>query len=198
MKFSLDTRDFVNIGVFAVLYIILFFGTGMLGIFAPWMMFVGWIIGILLGGIVVVFLMSRTQKMWVLTILGVFTALIMTLSGHTYWMLLCAPALGFIADGIATNWGAARRLTTGRGIAAYTVFTLWFMVPLIPFVTASDADFQQIANEMSPHYAEQMRALFQPWILLLWCVCIVVLGTAGGWLGTRMAHKHFNRAGLTR
>ena len=198
MKFNLKTRDFINIGVFTVIYIIVFYGAGMLGTAAPWMMFVGWTIGILLDGIVVILLLARTPKMGTLTILGVFVALIMLPGGHSPFVLLGCPVLGFVADMVQSEMGRANRLDPKRGIAAYTIFTLWFMVPLLPYLYASEAAFAQVEQGLGKGYADQMRALFQPWILGIWAICIVILALLGGFLGTRIGKKHFQRAGLTR
>ena len=49
----MKTRDFINIGVFTAIYFVLVFGTGMLGIINPAMMFVGYALGLIANGAVV-------------------------------------------------------------------------------------------------------------------------------------------------
>ncbi|MDO5747712.1 MAG: MptD family putative ECF transporter S component [Actinomycetaceae bacterium] len=197
MKFSLTTRDYINIGVFTVLYFVVFFVAGMFGLISPGAIFLGWVVGIILDGIVIVFLLARSPKMGVLTLLGLFVALLMMLTGHPSLVLL-TPVFGFIADIVASERGFAEELQPKRAIIAYAILSLWFATPLLPIFYASDSYFEHLGEQVTPDYLEGMKAIFTPTTISIWAVCIVVLGLAGGWLGTKVARKHFDKAGLTR
>lgn len=197
MKSTLTTRDFINIGVFTVIYVIIFFGLGMLGIISPQMMLVGFAIAILIDGYVITLLLARSPKMFTLTILGFLTAIVMLLTGHPWFLIIITPVLGLIADLIATRGGAAKRLEPTRAILAYAVFTLWGIFPLLPMFFAADDYFDKIGSEMSVEYADSMRQFFTVPVFVGWCVTLFILALAGGWLGVKAWNKHFKRAGLS-
>lgn len=197
MKSTLTTRDFINIGVFTVIYVIIFFGLGMLGIISPQMMLVGFAIAILIDGYVITLLLARSPKMFTLTIVSILSAIVMLLTGHPWFLIITSPVLGLIADLIATRGGTAKRLEPARAILAYAVFTLWYIFPLLPMFFAADDYFGKIESDMSVEYANSMRELFSVPVFVGWCVAIFILGLAGGWLGVKAWNKHFKRAGLS-
>lgn len=197
MKSKLSTRDLINIGVFTVIYVIIFFGLGMLGIISPQMMLVGFAAAILLNGYVFILLLARSPKMFTLTILGLLSGIVMVLTGHPWFLVITTPVLGLIADFIATSGGTAKRLEPKRAMLAYAVFTLWYIFPLLPMFFAADDYFGKIEAEMSVEYADSMRELFTVPVFAGWCVAIFILGLAGGWLGVKAWSKHFKRAGLS-
>lgn len=197
MKSKLSTRDLINIGVFTVIYVIIFFGLGLLGIISPQMMLVSFAIAILINGYVITLLLARSPKMFTLTILGLLSAIVMLLTGHPWFLIISTPVLGLIADVIATRGGAAKRLEPTRAILAYAIFTLWYIFPLLPMFFAADDYFGKIESEMSVEYANSMRELFSVPVFVGWCVAIFILGLAGGWLGVKAWNKHFKRAGLS-
>lgn len=197
MKSTLTTRDFINIGVFTVIYVIIFFGLGLLGIISPQMMMVGFAIAILINGYVITLLLARSPKMFTLTIVGILSAIVMLLTGHPWFLIITTPVLGLIADLIATRGGAAKRLEPTRAILAYAIFTLWYIFPLLPMFFAADDYFGKIESDMSVEYANSMRELFSVPVFVGWCVAIFILGLAGGWLGVKAWNKHFKRAGLS-
>ena len=198
MKFDLKVRDLINIGVFTVIYILVLFIFSSFAMFAPWMMFVGWTFSIILDGIVVIFLLARTPKMGALTVMGLFAGLLMLTSGHFWATTIACVVLGFIADMVASERGYAQRLNPTRGIIAYAIFTLWYVLPLLPYLLNSHVAFEHAAERSGAEKAAQIEALFQPWVIGIWSICLIILALIGGWLGTRVAKKHFQRAGLTR
>ena len=92
----MKTRDFINIGIFSAIYFVLVFGTGMLGIINPAMMFVGYALGLIANGAVVMLFKSRVPKIGALALMGL-------LVGSNYRAPLdCCPA--------CTCAGISRRL----------------------------------------------------------------------------------------
>ncbi|MDU0969257.1 MAG: MptD family putative ECF transporter S component [Actinomycetaceae bacterium] len=197
MKINLTTRDLINIAIFAVIYFVLFYACGMLGFVGPAFMFVGWIIGIILNGIVVMLMLARVPKIGAMTLTGLLMGIGM-IPGHTIWVLPAGIILGFIADLIATNMGRNTRLEPKRGIIAYAVYQLIMMVPWFPIVFNSDEYYAKLTKVMGADYVSGMKSLFTPTTMAIWAVCVVLLGLAGGWLGVKVGRKHFQRAGLTK
>lgn len=188
----LVARDLINIGVFTAVYFVIIFGSAFVGVIAPWAMFVGFFIGILLGGPVLVLLAVRSPAFGTMTLTGLLIALLMVLTGHFWGLLIIAPLLGLAFDAIMRA-GRHRPIWVAVG---YAVFSLWYLGPLLPIFFNSDAYFAETAESMGAGYAEAMKALFTPGIVVGFGVAVVVVGLAAGMFGTRMLSKHFVRAGL--
>lgn len=193
--FAFTTRELINVGVFSALYFVIIFGLGMIGFVAPVAMFFGWGIAIIIDGIVMALYVSRTPRFGAVTLLGLIVGLLMVVTGHWWATALLAVALGLISDAIIYRGGPAEH-TMRRFPLGYAVMTVWFIAPLLPILINADAYFADMAGQMSAEYVEDMRALFQPWVLGVWTICLVILGLIGGVVGVRVGARHFRRAGL--
>ena len=190
----LTVRDLISLGVLTALYYVVLLVPSLIGAFAPILMFVGWAIGILLNGMVIALLITRTPKLGALTLLGLLTGVLMTLTGNTWLTIPGAALLGLAADLIVTT--GPRATLAKRVPPAYAVLTLWFLVPLLPIFINSDAYFADVAGQMGEDYAAGMEAIFQPWVIGVWGLVLLVLGFIGGVIGVRTTRRHFARAGL--
>ncbi|WP_168582063.1 MptD family putative ECF transporter S component [Gephyromycinifex aptenodytis] len=190
----LNTRDYINVGVFTALYFAVNFMTAMVGFAGPAFMFVGWALGILLGGIVIALFIARTPKFGALTLLGFINGLLFVMTGLWWGAVIVCTLLGLIADLIVTR-GALPSIAK-RVPWAYAVFSLWLVAPLFPVLFNADAYYAGIESQMGADYSNGMRELFQTWVIGVWTICIAVLGYFGGLLGVRATAKHFARSGL--
>ncbi|MDO5721378.1 MAG: MptD family putative ECF transporter S component [Actinomycetaceae bacterium] len=197
MKLQLTTRDLINIAIFSVIYFVIMYASGMVGFFGPAFMFVGWTIGILINGIVVMLLLARVPKVGTLALLGFIVGLGMA-PGHTVWIIPGAALLGFISDLIINAGAQGNPIQPRRAIAGYAFLQLWFLIPLIPILVDSKTYYQGIESSMGKDYSTAMEALFSPTVIGIWAICLLILGAIGGYLGIKTARKHFRRAGLTR
>ena len=66
---------------------------------------------------------------------------------------------------------------------------MWGVSPLIPVFYDADSYFSKIAESWSADYAADMRAIFQPWVIIVWAVAILLIGAN---------RKHFERAGVIK
>lgn len=195
MSTSLSSpRNLVNIGVFCCVYFVVMFTTGTLGIFTPILMFVGWIIGALINGCVVMLYLAKVPHKGAMTIMGAVLGIGMVLTGHYWLTIIGAIFLGFIADLVASSGQYTRPLTNS---IAYGIFNLWYIFPLAPIFINSDAYFADIAQSMnSTEYADKMQDIFTPPIIVGWAVVVLALSITAGMIGMRLLHKHFQRAGV--
>ena len=77
-------RNLINAGVFTALYFIALFGTGMLGIFYPAMMFAGWLLGIVVCAIICMLYIARTRAFGAYTVMGLVIGVLMVATGHAW------------------------------------------------------------------------------------------------------------------
>lgn len=189
----MTTRDFINVGIFVALYYVVFFVTGLIGFLNPLAMFLGWSVGLILNGIVIALFVARTPKIGALTLLGPILGVLWTLTGHPVYLIPAILILGFVCDLILDRL----RTRPGLGVPlAYALFSLWMVIPLFPILANADEYYATLTGQMGPEYVESMRAIFQPWVIGVWAVVVVVIGWLGGMLGVRVGKRHFSRAGL--
>lgn len=199
MKFDLKTRDLVNVGIFTVVYFLVLLLTPIFAIFGPIGLLVGGAVGKLLGGIVIMFYLGRVPKLGAMTLLSLFIGAFMTFTGHAWvtWPLILV--LGFVADLMVSSTRVDGRPNRLAAIFAYGIFSMWSAGPLLPILYASDAYFARIAARRGgAELAQRYQQIFTPQFVIIWIIALFVIGLVGGWIGTRIAAKHFRRAGLTK
>ena len=84
---KLRIKDLVTIGVFAVIYFVLMFASGMIGMVPILYLAYPALAGIITG-IVIMLFMAKVQKPWGLFILGLICGLIVVAMGNTYVILV--------------------------------------------------------------------------------------------------------------
>ena len=187
-------RNLVLIGVFCCVYFVVMFSGGMLGIFSPIMIMVGGIISTLINGIVVMLYLAKVPQFGSLTILGLITGLGMLFTGHVWYVVPPAIITGLIGDAIARSGNYQGKLTNPL---AYAVFQLWSMALVAPIFTNSDDYFADIEAQMkSAEYADTMRHIFTPTMILIWGATTFIVCLIAGFIGMRTLKKHFTRAGI--
>ncbi len=169
------------------------FGAGMLGIFAPWMMFIGFSLSMIANGIVITLYIAKTQRLGALALTGLIVGILMTLTGHAWFTLLFCVVFGFFGDLIAKSGNFTHPI---KNALAYATFHLWMIGPWIPLFYAADSYFQRMETQMGAEYAAQTRALFTPTVLIIFFIFSFLLNFGAGLFGNKILTKHFKRAGV--
>ena len=186
-------RSAVTIGAFTAVYFVIMWCSGMLGFFGPAFMFVGWIIGLILNGPVIMLMMVRSRMFGTLTIMGGVVAFLMVVTGHSWVTVPVTLVLGLLADLLARSGGY---VSAPRNIAAYMLVSLWMIGPLAPIFFAPDSYYADVASQMGQDYADGMRALFSPAVISVWVVVTMIVACLGGLIGRFLLRKHFAKAGV--
>lgn len=186
-------RHLVNMGVFSAIYLVIVIFGSMGGFIGPVFSFVGFTIAILINGTVVMLYLAKTPVFGALTFMGLLFSAVMALVGHPWFMVPICVVLGIIGDLLVKSGGYRSRT---RAIIAYGIFTAWYVVPLLPMVYYGKKYFEAVAARTNQAHADEMAAVFQPWIIYTWGVVCIILGLIGAWIGTKILTKHFVKAGL--
>ncbi|MDO5098313.1 MAG: MptD family putative ECF transporter S component [Corynebacterium sp.] len=187
-------RNLVVAGVFSCVYFVVMFASGFLGVFTPAMMFVGGVIGILINSMVIMLYLAKVPCFGAFTILGAVLGLGMVVTGHVWFTVIVSIILGVIADSIAYAGKYRKAVLNSLGFA---VFNLWTLAPLAPIFYNADEYFRYVAESMdSVDYAETMRNLFTPTVIIVWTCIAFVITFLAGLMGMRVLAKHFSRAGV--
>lgn len=194
MSLANHPKYLINVGVFSAIYIVVFLATAALGLFGPPLLFVGWVIGTIMNGVVLTLYRLRTPVMGAMTLLGFLEGVIAISRGYPWYTLFGAIVLGCVADLINQAGGFTRRVNLMVG---YAVFAPWIALPLVPVLINSEDYFNRLLEKASNKaYVAQLESFLTPAAVGLWVLVLVVAGLVGGWLGNKLMDKHFKKAGM--
>jgi len=191
---AFKARDFLNVAIFAVIYIVVIFAVAMLGIISPLVMVLTLPLAPLIAGIPYMLFLSRVRHGGMVTLFGIVFGLASMGWGHPWQSALVIVVVSLIGE-IAMYLGRYR--STWAAIWTCTIFSAWMIGPWIPFfLDPAEYIAQQATQSMGSEYAAQMDAVLAPPVILGVWAAGIVFGFLGGLLGSAVLRKHFVRAGL--
>ena len=188
---KLKIKDLVTIGVFEVIYFIVMFGVGMIGMLPILFLVYPTILGIVTGTIIMLF-MAKVQKPWGLFILGVLSPLLMFAMGHTYVIAVHAVVVMFIAEMVrkAGNYYSLR-----YNMFAFAIFNTWICGSLMQMLWAKEK-YIELSMMMGKEYVDALEGLITYPHMLLVYLGAIIGGIIGAYIGKMLLKKHFNKAGV--
>lgn len=190
-KNKLKIKDLVTIAVFDVIYFIVMFGVGMIGLVPVLFLVYPTVLGIVTGTIIMLF-MAKVQKPWSLFILGMLSPLFMFSMGHTYVLAVHALVVMFIAEMIrkAGNYNSFK-----HNMLAFAIFNTWICGSLMQMLWAKE-QYIKLSMMMGQEYVDALEALITyPHALLVYLGAIIG-GVIGAYIGKMFLKKHFNKSGI--
>lgn len=188
---KLQVKDLVTIGIFAVIYFIVMFGVGMIGMIPILFLIYPTILGIVSGVIVMLF-MAKEQKPWALFIFGMLTPLGMFAMGHTYVVPVHALVVMLIAEFVRR--GGNYRSFKYNAIA-FGIFNMWICGSLMQMLLAKEK-YMEMSAMMGSDYTQALEKLITyPHMAIVYAGAFVG-GIVGAWIGRAMLKKHFIKAGI--
>lgn len=188
---KLKVKDLVTIGIFAVIYFIVMFGVGMIGMIPILFLIYPTILGIVSGVIVMLF-MAKEQKPWALFIFGMLTPLGMFVMGHTYVVPVHALVVMLIAEFIRR--GGNYRSFKYNAIA-FGIFNMWICGSLMQMLLAKEKYLEMCAMMGSDYTQALEKLITYPHMAIVYAGAFVG-GIVGAWIGRAMLKKHFIKAGI--
>lgn len=188
----MKVKDFVTIGVFAVIYFILMFSIGMMGM-VP-ILFLAWpaTIGVLLGVVIMLF-MAKVPKPWALFILGMLSPVIMFSMGHSIVVVVNALIFMILAE---LCLFAGKYKSIKMNILANGFFSCWACGSIVQILVVKEMYMEMTIRMMGAEYANALDQLVTFPNMALIYVTAFVGGIIGGFFGKAMLKKHFERAGI--
>ena len=188
---KLKVKDLVTIGIFAVIYFIVMFGVGMIGMIPILFLIYPTILGIVSGVIVMLF-MAKEQKPWALFIFGMLTPLGMFVMGHTYVVPVHALVVMLVAEFIRR--GGNYRSFKHNAIA-FGIFNMWICGSLMQMLLAKEK-YMEMCAMMGSDYVQALEKLITyPHMAIVYAGAFIG-GIVGAWIGRAMLKKHFIKAGI--
>lgn len=194
---KLQGRDFINIGIFTVLFIIAYMVCVMLLSLTAYTQPFGIAAAAVLGAPVYMLLRTKTPKTGAIIIFGVLLAIIFFVMGNG-WPLPTATIIGAIIAELIAKAGQYKSYK--HETVGYVIFmTLSAIGSYTPMVIMRDYYIEiSVANGVDEAYMEQIAMTTTVPYLVLACVVTAVMAILGTFLARAMFKKHFVKAGLIK
>ena len=190
---KLRIKDLVTIGVFTVIYFVLFFVAGMVGI-VPILYLAYPTLAGLITGIVVMLFMAKVQKPWGLFLLGLICSLIVIAMGNTYIIVIHAVISMVIAE-LLRKKGEYKSFK--YNMLSFAVFNTWICGFLMQILLAKDKVIELAETRGMGHdYIMKLITLLNFRSMILVYIGAIVGGILGAYIGKVFLKKHFEKAGI--
>lgn len=190
---KLSVKDLINVGLFSVIYFIMFTISGILGYIPICVVILPLIAGIL-GGIPFVLFTIKEQKFGAVTLMGVIAGLFTFLVGQTWRSVVFGLVFGLLADLIMRS-GQYKSWT--KNMLGYSVFTLWTVGTMLPMWIMRETFFAGYReNGGTDAYINAVMKLTPNYMILVVIVLALVGGMLGACLEKSVLKKHFEKAGI--
>lgn len=188
---KLKIKDLVTIGVFAVIYFVVMFGVGMIGMVPVLFLVYPSLLGVVTGTIVMLF-MAKVQKPWGLFILGILSPFLMSAMGHTYVIAVHALVVMFVAEMLrrAGNYSSFK-----YNMLSFAIFNTWICGSLMQMLWAKDK-YIELSMMMGKEYVDALEKLITYPHMALVYVGAIFGGIVGAYIGKALLKKHFKKAGI--
>lgn len=189
---KLKVKDLVSIGVFAVIYFVLMFGVGMMGMIPILFLVYPTVLAIVAGTVVMLF-MAKVQKPWALFILGMISPLVMFAMGHTYVVAVLSLIVMTIAELIRKigNYNSFK-----YNMLSYAVFSTWICSSMMQMLLAKEKYIEMSVGMMGQEYADALENLITYPHMALVALGAFLGGIIGAYIGKALLKKHFEKAGI--
>ena len=190
---KLKIKDLVTIGVFTVIYFVLMFLSGMIGIVPILYLAYPAVAGIITG-IVIMLFMAKVQKPWGLFILGLICSFIVIAMGNTYIILIHALISMVIAEFVRKIGGYK---SFKYSMLSFTIFNTWICGFLMQILLAKDKVIEMAETRgMGYDYIMKLIALLNFRNMIFVYIGAIVGGIIGAYIGKVFLKKHFEKAGI--
>lgn len=188
---KLKVKDLVTIGVFAVIYFVLMFSVGMIGLVPILFLVYPTILGLVTGTPIMLF-MAKVRKPWALFILGMIFPLVMFAMGHTYVLPTISLIVMLLAELIRRKGGYK---SFKYEMISFAVFNTWICGSLMQMLLAKKK-YIELSMMMGKDYVQTLERLITYPNMVLVYIGAVLGGIGGAYIGRKILKKHFIKAGI--
>lgn len=188
---KLKVKDLVTIGVFAVIYFVLMFSVGMIGVVPILFLVYPTILGLVTGTPIMLF-MAKVRKPWALFILGMISPLVMFAMGHTYVLPTISLIVMILAELIRRKGGYK---SFKYEMISFAVFNTWICGSLMQMLLAKKK-YIELSMMMGKDYVQTLERLITYPNMALVYIGAILGGIGGAYIGRKILKKHFIKAGI--
>lgn len=192
---KLETRDFISVGIFSLIYAVVAFVIGGVAQMTPVTFpFMPMIVALFTGTVFMLYV-AKIPKKGALSILGVIAVILLFVTGMFWMMSVFFLVFGVIADFICAS---ADFRSFKKNLLAYCVMALAPMgayIPMLVMPAQFDAFMKNKGDFAS--FEGVIHSIGATW----WAIPAMIIGTLvcaliGGLIGKKLMKKHFEKAGV--
>ncbi|MCR5100540.1 MAG: MptD family putative ECF transporter S component [Butyrivibrio sp.] len=189
---KMTVKDLITIGIFTVLYFVIFFISAMTGMVPIMAIFYPALIAFL-AGIPCILFFTKVKKFGMVTIMATLSAVLLALMGYGYMGIITGLILGLIADLILKS---GQYKSSVKMIISYVVFSEWVIGTQLPMFIGGNAYAEAFRETQGDAFVDELEKLIS------WGMCGIVIVTTlvaaiiGALIGKAVLRKHFERAGI--
>ncbi|MCR5228304.1 MAG: MptD family putative ECF transporter S component [Eubacterium sp.] len=188
---KLNAKDLINVGIYTAICAVLVCAVAMTGVI-PIMMVLLIVFVPILTGIPYMMFLTKVKKFGMILIMNVILGAFMWITGMSYYALIVGTISGLIAEFI---YRAGDYKSKWHGIFAFAVSGLYCWANYFGIFFNSEAYFSTRQN-FGQEYIDSVTKMLPVWMCPVLFVVDVVCGIIGGWIGTKVLRKHFEKAGI--
>ncbi len=188
---KLNAKDLINVGIYTAICAVLVCAVAMTGVI-PIMMVLLIVFVPLLTGIPYMMFLTKVKKFGMILIMNVIMGAFMWVTGMSYYALIVGTISGLIAEFI---YRAGSYKSKWHGIIAFAIAGLYCWANYFGIFFNSEAYFSTRQN-FGQEYIDSVTKMLPVWMCPVLFVVDVICGIIGGWIGTKVLRKHFEKAGI--
>lgn len=191
---AFTARDLVNTAIFAVIFIVIGYAIGMLGVISPLVWLIAIPVTVLVNGITFMLFVTRVKHAGMVSLFAVIVALFYLLGGNNLVSTVAVVVLGILADLVLA---AGRYRSKTAAIWSYTVLGLAYATPFLPLFIDRESYFEAVSwTQMGEEYRQASEQLLSPLVIGVFFLTVLAMAFLGALLGQATMRKHFVKAGL--
>ncbi|MCR5515530.1 MAG: MptD family putative ECF transporter S component [Lachnospira sp.] len=189
---SMTVKDLITVGIFTVIYFVIFFISAMTGMVPIMAIFYPVLIA-LLAGIPCILFYTKVKKFGMVTIMATLSAVLLALMGYGYMGIFTGLILGLIADLIlkSGNYKSFSKMLIG-----YVVFSEWVIGTQLPMFIGGNAYAEAFRETQGDEFVDKLEKLISWGMCGVVVVATLVAAVIGAFIGKAVLKKHFERAGI--
>ena len=194
---KLKGRDFITLGIFSVIFIILFMACIMVMSLTVYTQLFGCALGALIAAPVYMLLRAKTPKSGAVVIFGAVYAIVLFAMGSGWPMLVCAIVGALIAELIARtgSYKDYKKETIG-----YCILMLFIAIASYVPIIAMQETYRELAasNGVDADYYQQIAEVTTVPMLVIALLVTIITALLGTIIARHMLKKHFVKVGLIK
>lgn len=193
---GLTVKDLVTTGIFSALFLVFALVGGIFFAPNPVLTFYMPVGSALLCGPVYLLMLAKVQKRWAATILGAILCIVWFVTGMHWAMAVGYLVMGIVADLVA---GTGSYKSKKINSLSYILLSLGGTGSYLVFFANPDGWAKtMLGNGTEQSYIDIMRSTGSTWILIVMLVGTVLAAAISAFIGSKMLHKQFEKAGITK
>lgn len=194
MENKLIVKDFISIGLFAVLIIVVFFAIGIVcTLFSPLLYFFSFAIVSIFTGPIYFLFIAKVQKKRAVILLGIILVVFGVLQVGGVWpSLVFGPAAIVLAEIFARK---GKFKSFAMNTLSYVTFSFWSYGLVSSFWILKEK-MLELSEIMGADYVAARAAVLTPLNFVLVTLAMFICAIIGAFVGKKLLKKHFEKAGV--